>query len=226
LIALMALQKPPELRYPSAQAMAEDLEAYLASEPISARSGGITQVIARLFRESHHATVLRNWGLLWMWHSVVLLTICLLTNYMDWIGIQARWPYMMLWTVGLCVWAPIFWALRYRAGPVTAIERQVAHVWGASVISSILLFGVEYIMHEPVLKLSPVLGLFSGMVFLVKAGMLSGMFYIQAAALFMTSLAMAQWPSVAHTIFGIVSGLCFFIPGLKYYRQRREQDRE
>jgi hypothetical protein len=221
MIALMALQKPPELRYPSAVAMAEDLEAYLAGEPISARSGGISQVVMRLFRETHHATVLRNWGLLWMWHSVVLLAICLATNFMAWRGIDWRWPYLALWAGGLFVWAPIFWALRYRTGPVTAIERQIAHIWAASVIGSILLFVVEWVLGEPVLKLAPVLGLLSGMVFLVKAGMLNGVFYVQAVALFLTALAMAGWPAIGHTIFGVVSALCFLIPGWKYYQQRR-----
>ena len=223
MIALVALQKPPELRYPSALAMAEDLEAYLAGEPISARSGGISQVIARLFRETHHATLLRNWGLLWMWHSVVLLAICLVTNYMAWRGVVSRWPYLALWAGGLFVWAPIFWALRHRSGPVTAIERQVAHIWGASVIGSILLFFVEWVLGEPVLRLAPVLGLLSGMVFLVKAAMLNGVFYVQAIALFLTALAMAQWSGIGHTIFGVVSALCFFIPGWKYYQQRRRE---
>jgi serine/threonine-protein kinase len=221
MIALMALQKPPELRYPSALAMAEDLEAYLAGEPVSARSGGVSQVVARLFRETHHATVLRNWGMLWMWHSVVLLAICLVTNYLAWRGVDSRWPYLALWAGGLCVWAPIFWALRHRSGPVTAIERQVAHLWGASVIGSILLFFVEWVLRAPVLQLAPVLGLLSGMVFLVKAAMLNGVFYVQAAALFLTALAMAQWPAIGHTIFGVVSALCFFVPGWKYYQQRR-----
>jgi serine/threonine-protein kinase len=221
MIALMALQKPPELRYPSAQAMAEDLEAFLAGEPVSARSGGVSQVVARLFRETHHATVLRNWGLLWMWHSVVLLAICVVTNWMAWRGVESRWPYLALWAGGLAVWAPIFWALRHRAGPVTAIERQIAHLWGASVIGSILLFIVEWVMGEPVLRLAPVLGLLSGMVFLVKAAMLNGVFYVQAGALFLTALAMAQWPAIGHTIFGVVSALCFLVPGWKYYQQRR-----
>jgi eukaryotic-like serine/threonine-protein kinase len=64
----------------------------------------------------------------------------------------------------------------------------------------------------------------SGMVFVVKAGMLNGVFYVQAAALFLTALAMAEWPSVAHSIFGVVSALCFFVPGWKYYQQRRQAD--
>jgi serine/threonine-protein kinase len=224
MIALMALQKPPELRYPSALAMAEDLEAYLAGEPISAIRGGISQVMMRLFRETHHATVLRNWGLLWMWHSVVLLGICLATNYLSWRGFDKRWPYLALWAGGLFIWAPIFWAIRYRAGPVTSVERQIAHIWAASVIGIIMLFFVEWVLGEPVLKLAPVLGLMSGMVFLVKAGMLNGVFYVQAAALFLTALAMAQWPAIGHTIFGVVSALCFLVPGWKYHQQRREQN--
>ena len=89
-----------------------------------------------------------------------------------------------------------------------------------SVIASVLLFAVEWLMDLPVLMLSPVLGLLAGMVFFVKAGILDGAFYIQAAALFLTAGVMAVWPLFGHTIFGVVSAACFFVPGWKYYRQR------
>ncbi|HEX5445793.1 MAG TPA: serine/threonine-protein kinase, partial [Pirellulales bacterium] len=52
MIALHCLQKPPLLRYASAEALANDLHAYLCDEPISARSGRFTQVMARWFRET------------------------------------------------------------------------------------------------------------------------------------------------------------------------------
>jgi eukaryotic-like serine/threonine-protein kinase len=221
MIALKAIQKPPDLRYHTTEAMAEDLEAYLAGEPVSARSGGLTQVIARLFRETHHATVLQNWGLLWMWHSAVLLLLCTVTNWLKWRDVNSRWPYLALWAGGLIVWAPIFWAIRRRAGPVTFVERQIAHVWGAAVAASISLFIVEMLLGLPVLTLSPVLGLVNGMVFVVKAGILTGTFYVQAAALFITAGLMCVFPSVGLLIFGIVSALCFFVPGLKYYREAR-----
>ena len=87
-----------------------------------------------------------------------------------------------------------------------------------------LLFVVEMILGLPVLTLSPVLALTSGMVFLVKAGTLTGQFYFQSAALFATALAMAALErmhiDLGITLFGIVSAGCFFFPGLKYYRQR------
>ncbi|MFM8413777.1 MAG: serine/threonine-protein kinase [Planctomycetota bacterium] len=229
MIALKSLQKPQDLRYASAAELAADLRAFLAGEPVAASRGGLTDIASRIFRETHHATVLENWGLLWMWHSVVILTLCVVTDVLAWQGVVSRWPYVVLWGGGLAVWAPIFWALRHRTGPVTAVERQIAHIWGGSVIASVMLFWVEALLQDssgqplPVLTLSPVLALLAGIVFFAKAGILSGVFYIQAAVLFATSLVMCVVPAWQHVIFGLVSAACFFVPGLKYERQRRER---
>jgi hypothetical protein len=43
--------------------------------------------------------------------------------------------------------------------------------------------------------------------------------------LFATAALMALWPAtglpnISISIFGVVSAVCFFVPGLKYYRQR------
>jgi len=59
---------------------------------------GPGQVLARMFRETHHATVLRNWGLLWMWHSLVLLVVCVLTHTLYSLGIENRWAGGLLQT--------------------------------------------------------------------------------------------------------------------------------
>ncbi len=221
MITLRCLQKPPDLRYASAQALAEDLEAYLRDEPPTVRSGRFLHVLARLFRETHHATILENWGMLWMWHSLVLVIVCGLTNLLSFLQDTNRWHYVILWTVALWTWAAVFWLLRRRMGPVLFVERQIAHLWFASMISIAALFPIEWYLNLPVLSLSPMLGVIGSMVFWVKAGMLAGSFYIQALALLVTAVAMACWPEVAHLMFGMVSGACFFFPGLKYYRQRR-----
>ncbi|MCH2211381.1 MAG: serine/threonine protein kinase [Fuerstiella sp.] len=232
MIVTKCLQKPADLRYLTADALAQDLRAWLNNEPVSARSWTLNSVLMRLFRESHHVSVLQNWGVLWMWHSLVLLVLCVSTNVIQLTGIQIRWPYPGLWIVGLGIWAVIFWTLRRRSGPVTAVERQIAHVWGGSMICSSLLFALEWIMHRPVLEFSPVLGAIAGMVFLVKAAMLSGTFYVSAMVLFATSPLMAalqqsDLPNLSISLFGVVSAGTFFFPGLKYYRQttRGESDK-
>jgi len=229
MIALKGLQKPADLRYASADALADDLEAYLANEPISARSSQFSQVITRAFRETHHAAVLENWGLLWMWHSLVVLLMCVITTAMQHAGVTARLPYIAFWGIAVGAWATIFWELRRRSGPITFVERQIAHVWAGSSITSTLLYFVEWALDLPVLTLSPVLALVAGSVFLVKAGILSGTFYIQAVALYATAFVMAalqRTPGWEYgvTVFGVVLAACFFVPGWKYWRQRRLSD--
>ncbi len=230
MVVMKCLQKPQDLRYSSTALLVADLRAWMNNEPVSARSSTIAQVMTRLFRESHHAAILQNWGLLWMWHSLVVLMLCLITNFMQFRGVSERWPFVSLWVFGLGLWAAIFWNLRHRAGPITAVERQIAHVWAGSMIASSMLFWVESIMNRPVLEFSPVLGAIAGMVFLVKAGILSGSFYIQSAMMFATSLVMAaveysDMPDFSVSLFGVMSALTFFIPGLKYYRQQRRSIR-
>ena len=220
-IVIRCLQKPIDLRYETADALADDLDAYLKSEKVSARSGRFSQVLARVFRETHHAAVLENWGTLWIWHSLVLLVASTLTWAMDYGGVVTRLYYVGVWVIGLGAWAAVFWRIRQRMGPVTFIERQVAHVWGASMIAIGFLFPLEYWLGLEVLTLSPLLGVISAMVFVIKAGMLSGAFYLQAGALLIATVAMTMWPAFAHLIFGVVSAGCFFIPGYQYARRRR-----
>jgi serine/threonine-protein kinase len=222
MIVVRCLQKPIDLRYSSAAHLAKDLEAFLADEAVSASSGRFAQVIARIFRETHHAGVLENWGALWMWHSLVLLVVCYLTWQFEFIGVRSYVVYVGMWTVGLGAWAAVFWKIRQRMGPVTFIERQIAHVWGGSMIAIGMLFPIEWLLGLPVLSLSPLLGVISGMVFVVKASMLTGVFYFQAIALFVSSLLMAIAPAWAHLIFGVVSAACFFIPGYHYWQKRRK----
>jgi serine/threonine-protein kinase len=228
LICLKCLQKEPGFRYATAAELAADLEAYLSGEEISVRSLGLRTIVTfftRAFRETHHAPVLENWGVLWMWHSLAIFLLCALTSWMKWRGYEAPLWYLLLWGGGLVVWGSIFWGLRKRGGPVLFVERQVAHVWGGAVAATVGVFVTEWMLGLPVLTLSPILAVIAGLTFVVKAGMLSGEFYYAAAALFATAVPMAWcgrmgYAYVEPLLFGAVAALCFFVPGLKYHRQR------
>jgi serine/threonine-protein kinase len=221
MICLKCLEKRPEHRYATALALAEDLERFLGSEPVAARTSSLVYFVGRLFRETHHAPVMENWGGLWMVHSFKLFLLCAVTNWMLWQGYDSHLAYLLLWSIGLVVWGSAFWAWRRRGGPVTFVERQIAHAWGAGVTASIGTFFVEVLLGLPVLTLSPMLAIMAGMVFLMKAGTLTGWFYVAAAVSFLTAVPMALFPEVGPLLFGLVSAVGFFVPGLKYYRQRR-----
>ena len=70
-----------------------------------------------------------------------------------------------------------------------------------------------------------ILGLGSGAIALTETWLPTGL-----AALFVTALLMAALDRLhapfSITLFGVVSAACFFVPGLKYYRQRVRQERQ
>lgn len=223
LICLKCLEKRPGHRYASAKELADDLHRYLNSEPVVARSSSLVYFIGRLFRETHHAPVMEHWGELWMWHSLTIFLLCTVTNAMLWAGIDYHFPYMAMWSIGLVLWGLFFWYWRRRAGPVSFVERQVAHAWAAGVIASIGIFVVEVALQLPVLTLTPVLAVMAGMVFLFKAGTLTGWFYVAAGLCFVSAVPMTMFPQIGPILFGLVSGIGFFVPGLRYFRQKNIQ---
>ena len=221
LICVKCLQKPADLRYATAGELAADLEAFAAGEPVSAQPSGLRFLLSRLFRETHHADVLENWGKLWMWHSLMIFLLCFLTQVMSWERVASHWAYLAVWSVGLVTWGSILWKLRRRAGPVLFVERQIAHAWAAGVLASIAMFVIEVLAGLPALALSPAIAVAAGMVMVFKAGILSGQFYFWAMLNFGVAFGMAVLPGVGHLLFGVASAVSFFVPGLKYYRQRR-----
>ena len=224
LICLKCLQKPLELRYSTAEALASDLEAYAAGEAISAQPSGLRFFLSRMFRETHHADVLENWGKLWMMHSVMIFLLCFLTFLMVQSGLRDHLWYLGIWSFGLVTWGTIFWQLRRRAGPVLFVERQIAHAWAAGVAASIAMFVIEWVGGLPVLTLSPAVAVAAAMVFVFKAGMLSGKFYLWAGLNFLAACIMPLIPGYAVLLFGAVSAVSFFVPGFIYYRQRQASE--
>lgn len=225
MITMRCLQKPQDLRYSSASEMADDLIRFLNNQAVSAREGRFMKVISNVFRDTHHAAILENWGLLWIWHSLVLLIACVGTNMMYWYGITSRTFFSLTWSIGFGAWGGVFWLYRRRLGPVTFIERQIAHVWAASLMCVFLLFPFEGYLNLNLFQLAPAMCMVAAMVFLIKAGCLSGTFYIQSGVLFFTAFAMGFFPNYALVIFGVVSSACFFFPGVKYHRQRLKNER-
>lgn len=221
IICLKCLQKSPELRYASAADLAHDLESFLAGESLSIGPGELRDLLGRMFRPTHHITILENWGGLWMAHSLFTMLLCIATWLLQWLGVTDRLPFAALWGGGVLTWAAIFWRMRRRIGPVTFVERQIAHVWASGVAGIFALLTLEWMLGEPVLRYAPFLGVMAGMVFLCKAGILSGLFYLAVGVLFATAGLMARFPDWGMLVYGLALGSCYFVPGFIFYRRRQ-----
>ena len=227
MICLKCLQKPSDLRYATAAALAADLRAYLDGSEISARSGGISSLFGHFFRDTHNAAVLENWGLLWITHSFKLLALVLVTIAMYRFGFHGHLPYLVLWSDCLDLLGPGLWWLR-AAGRSCHLHRTPDRPrLGGRHPGSISIFLAEWVYGLPVLSMAPGLAIVAAMVYLMKAGMLSGRLYIWVALYVLTSIAMAclpNRPEVQLLLFGLVAWASFFFPGLKYYRLRHRQE--
>ncbi len=222
-VALTCLQKPTALRYPDASALAEDLRVYLEGRPLAARSATLRALTHRLFAETPHASVLGNWGRLWIYHSLASLGFFGLAWLLRFpLRITDSWPYLLLFGPGLCLWAALFWELRKRRGPIVFVERQLAHIWAAGVLSINGVLATEWLLGMPALTLAPMLVLGNAMLYLVKAGLLSGRFYLDAALTLVTIVPMALAPAWGLPLFTIASAWGFFRTGLHYSRKTTE----
>ena len=72
-----------------------------------------------------------------MWHSLTIFLLCAVTNVMYWLGVQQHGPYMAPVGHWFGDVGAFFWNWRRRGGPVTFVERQMAHAWVAGVVASV-----------------------------------------------------------------------------------------
>ena len=224
LIALKCLQKRPDLRYQSADALADDLDAYLDGEAVTARSASLRALAGRFLGETHHAAIIERWGLLWVAHAVAIAFFYGVATALLWAGVTARWPQFLLFSVGLGAWAALFWGLRRRGGPIRFVERQIAHIWAGGVAGLNLTLLTEALLGLPVWTLAPTLAIQGGILFLAKAGVLSGTFYLYALAEFLVVTPMALFPPFALPIHAAITAVCFTVEGLKHHRRRSRRN--
>ena len=92
-ICLKCLEKDPQRRYSTADALAEDLDAYLSGEPVLAEVSSTGRLMRMLLRETRHTEVMALWGRVWMWHALMVFVLFLASNVLIWAGTAG--PHLM-----------------------------------------------------------------------------------------------------------------------------------
>ena len=220
MVGIRCLQKAPSERYASAAALADDLDAFGAGRPVSARSTSLPPLAARLLGETHNAAIMENWGVLWICHSFALVAFFSVTNVLLCAGVSARWPYVLVFTVGLGLWAAVFWAMRRRGGPISFVKHQLAHVSGR---------GDDRNQPHIPARVAPEMARPDAA---PRAGdhqwdalhdqgrhPVGARFYLYAGLVFLAMIPMVWYPRFGPLILALPSAFGFFATGLQYHRR-------
>jgi serine/threonine-protein kinase len=186
-ICLKCLEKDPQGRYPSAAALADDLERYGAGESITARSTNLLDRLARTLKRSSSDVEFHSWGTLLLWSGAILFACH--TAYF--VALQLGLPIWLRWVSGTIQFGLIglaFWRNRPATLlPTTAAERQLWSIW----IGYLLAFAVSVLIQE------------------VSAALASANRPVEER--------MAASPWSLYPFSAVLSGLAFFVMGSSYW---------
>lgn len=242
-ICLKCLEKDPQARYPSAEALAEDLNRYLNGESIVASSFNMIDRLARTLDRSHYIVEFQTWGNMLLWFGAIILTGHLITFVL----MQLNRPQWLDWLVRALEFGLgflVFWAYRSRRLlPTSAAERQLWTIWigylvafNINIVVSRLLIGQAILSRGPngpvrwdELLLYPSTAVMSGMAFFCMGSSYWGRCYAFGAAFFVLAALMPMKLEWAPLEFGLLWSVILAAIGLHLRRLACEaiaRDRE
>jgi hypothetical protein len=223
LICSKCLEKEPERRYASAAAVAEDLEAFLAGEPLRhARRRGLMAVLFRPFGHHLQGDLLRPWGR----SNVMSAALGFLGHGAVFVLLQAEQPVEMAFMVLGCLWilmALNVWALLVRNA--RSAHRTEGHIL-ATFLGYVLAYPVLFLspgkgQAADLLAIYPALAVLTGLVVFVHGSLFWGRQYLFGLPYYALAILMRLWPVWAPLEFAIFhsSYLIFMSRHLRRHHQ-------
>ena len=221
-ICLKCLEKDPQQRYASAEALAEDLHRFQNGEPIAAAASNMFRRLIRVLDRSQHGAEFHNWGTMLIWFGIIILA----GHAGTFVLIRAGQSAGLLWlsrAVQLVGVLLIFWRFRPRTlMPVNTVERQLWSIWmgfiaayGASgvvcrtlVSQGLIGRGAAGTEHWNELITYPISSILTGLAFFVMGSNYWGRCYEFGIAFFVLAALMPMSLEWAPLEFG---ALCFIV---------------
>jgi serine/threonine-protein kinase len=216
-ICLKCLEKTPTDRYPTAEALAEDLERFRVGVPVHAISGTARRWFGEILRESRYTEFMTLWNRATMGNAVAFFIFrfawfLLLAN-----GVENYTPYYAI----MVAWAAsdfgIVWFFRIRGGrPLWHFEQQILFVkfffWPVALFTMCQFHSAG----GSIAGLMPILDIEVAFAYSCSTLMLGGSFYPTAIMFGGAAVLQSFWPVAGALISAIGCAGARFWAGWKY----------
>jgi hypothetical protein len=231
-ICLKCLEKDQRRRYPTAEALAEDLQRYLNGDSVQARSANMLDYLTRTLDRSQHDVAFHTWSTM----VLVIAAIVFMKHMSVYVLMQANTSSVLIAAAPLAQMAALclaFWCNRgRRLLPTSAAERELWTIWIAYFIAHGLCwltlhgFVEQGIIHPPpgasqywkVLLLYPFSAILSGVALFIMGCNYWGRCYAVGCTFFVLAAVMPLHLEWAPLEFGLLASGCLLALGLHLRR--------
>ncbi|MCC6419996.1 MAG: serine/threonine protein kinase, partial [Gemmataceae bacterium] len=231
-IVLKCLEKDPRRRYPTAEALAEDLQRYLNGDSIHARSSTVLDWLTRALDRSHHDAAFHTWSTM----VLLMAAIIFFEHLAVYVLVQTGAPRSAIMGARLSQFVLIgllFWKNRgSRLLPTSAPERELWTIWlGYLAAYGVSLLVVRSLVSEGVMRppdpkpqgwddliLYPFSAVLTGLAFFIMGSNYWGRCYAFGLLFFGVAVAVTQHLAAAPLVFGFLWGATLAALGLHLRR--------